>query len=116
MGVVGIISLTVVFVPRSTTKVNAIHAPLEVIQRVGIRPIRPRSSSVAPGIPLATLSLFLEAFRGLPLFLADAMLLVFLPTHPPGGQVKKCAVGLRLESRTIPSTSCLLCYSDSKMT
>lgn len=82
-------SLTVIVTHSGTptsAKVDAVHPPLEVVH--GVRVSRPvRAAGHGPGIPVASLALFifLDALRSLLLFLTDSVFLISLPTNPPGG-------------------------------
>lgn len=96
--------LTVIFTHGGTptsVKVDVVHPPIEVVHgvRVSPSPIRARGS----GIPFASLalSIFLKALRSLLLFLTDPMFLVFLPTDPSGGHVRKRKVEQRQDHRPI---------------
>jgi hypothetical protein len=83
------LSLTVVVTHRGTpasTKVDAVHPPLEVVHGVRVCPVR--AARVGSSVPVATLFIFLDALSLL-LFLTDSMFLIFLPTNPPGGYVRK---------------------------
>src|SRR5712691_2594209 len=82
-------SLTVIFAhrrPPSTVKVNVVHTPVEVVHGVGVGPIC--TTRHASGFPFSAFFLFLEALCSLLLFLANAVLLIFLPTNTPGGHVR----------------------------
>jgi hypothetical protein len=99
-------SLTVVIVaygsiPRPA-KVNAVHTPIEVVHGVRVSTIWTRIA----GFPFTAFSVFLEALRSLLLFLADAMLLIFLPMNPPRYDVRRGAS--RLKQSHGPFPQCLV--------
>ena len=82
--------LTVIFAYRgipTSTEVDAVHPPLEVVHGVRISPIR--AAGRASGIRGAAFSLFLKALGSLLLFLTDSIFLISLPADPPGGYVRK---------------------------
>ena len=102
-------SLTVIFAHRrtpSTVKVNVVHTPVEVIHGVRVGPIW------ATGFPISSLAFFLfpEALPSLLLFLANAVLLIFLPTTQ-GCHVRTRRGASRLRLGHGPFSPCLLISS-----
>lgn len=111
-------SLTVIIAHRSapsTVDVNVVHTSLDVVHRVRVGPIW--TTRHGSGFPFSSLAffLFLKALCSLLLFLANAVLLIFLPTNTPRGDVRTRRVTSRVEarSRTIPSLPSHLLF-DSK--
>ena len=90
-------SLTVVF--PTSVEVDVVHPPLEVVHGVRVSPTI-RAAWVGPVASLA-LPLFLDALRLL-LFLTDSMFLIFLPTNPPRGSIRKCGSWAEARLQTIP--------------
>ena len=108
-------SLTVIIDPRSTLsttiKVNVIHTPLEVVHGVRVGP--PIWARHGSGFPFSIMAffLFLKALRSLLLFLANAVLLISLPTNTPGGYVRTRRVPSRLRLDHGPFSHCLITSS-----
>ena len=101
-------SLTAIIAHRSTpstVNVNVAHTSLEIIHRVRVGPIW--TTRHGSGVPFSSLAFFLfpKALCSLLLFLANAVLLIFLPTNTPRGDVRTRRGASRAEarSRTIPS-------------